>query len=239
MNYSIPLRGLYSRNVRNLLLAGRLISGTRVALGSYRVMKTLATAGQAVGAAAYVCAKRGVGVRELAAEPDDLRQLLLKEDATILNAKNQHPADLAGKATVSASSELPDCPGANVVNGINRQIAEKPTNMWIAASRLPQHVELDFGQSVGIDSVQLTFDTDLHANRGTDIKLRAYPVTAKDYRVQAYLDGNWVDLVAARENYQRMRRHSFPEVRTRKLRIVVESDNLSNEHARVFEVRAY
>lgn len=237
--YSIPLRCLYSRNVSNLLLAGRLISGTRVALGSYRVMKTLATAGQAVGAAAHLCVKRDLGIRALAADPQELRQLLLRQDATVLNARNEDPADLARSATATASSATPDCPAVGAINGINRLTAEKPSNMWAASGPLPQYIDLDFGKPVSISKVQLVFDTDLNADRGTDIGLRAFPVTARDYRVQAYQDHNWVDLVAITGNYQRMRRHSFPDVRAMKLRLLVEADNGPQTHARLFEIRAY
>lgn len=237
--YGIPLRCLYSRGVRNLLLAGRLISGTRVALGSYRVMKTLSTTGQAVGAAAYMCAKRGVGPREIAADPEELRQLLLKEDATILNARNTDPHDLARTAAVTASSETPGSPAAAVIDGVNRQTEEQPTHMWISQAPLPQWIEFDFGRSAGISSVQLAFDTDLNANRGTDVGIRALPVTARDYRVQALQDGNWVDLAVVKDNYHRLRRHSFPEVRTAKLRVLVEADNGGGSQARLFEMRCY
>ncbi len=237
--YSIPLRCLYSRNVPNLFLTGRLISGTRVALGSYRVMMTLATTGQAVGAAAYACVRNKLTPRELANHPKDLQQLLLREDATILTARNEDPHDLARTAVVTASSEAPGSPASNVTNGVSRQTAASPTNMWASRGPLPQHIELDFGRSVGVSQVQLTFDTDLNTNRGTDIDLRAFPVTARDYRVQAMQDSNWVDLVEVRGNYQRMRRHSFPEVRAAKLRVVVEADNGGTGQARLYEIRAY
>jgi len=237
--YSIPFRCLYSRNIGNLLLAGRLISGTRVALGSYRVMMTLATTGQAVGAAAFLCHKGNLTPRQLAASPAPLRQLLLKEDATVLNARNEDQADLARGAGVSATSEIPDSPATSAINGVNRQTAEKPTNMWISSGPLPQHIELDFGKSVAINQVQLTFDTDLNANRGTDINQRAYPTTVRDYRIQALQDSNWVDLAVVTGNYQRLRRHSFPEARTSKMRVLVEADNGTNSQARLFEVRAY
>lgn len=237
--YGIPLRCLYSRNISNLLLTGRLISGTHVALGSYRIMKTLSTTGQAVGAAAYMCAKKGISAKQLASNPEELRQLLLKEDATILNAKNEDPHDLARSAKVTASSEISDSPAVNIINGINRQTAASPTNMWISSQPLPQSIELDFGKSVGISCVQLAFDTDLNANRGTDINMKAYPVTARNYRIQAYQDENWIDLASITGNYYRMRRHHFPEVRTAKIRVLVEADNGKNENARIYEVRAY
>jgi len=50
--YTIPYRCLYSRNVKNLYLAGRLISTSRVVHGSTRDMGTTAAIGQAVGTAA-------------------------------------------------------------------------------------------------------------------------------------------------------------------------------------------
>ena len=50
--YNIPLRSLYSRNIRNLLMAGRNISASHVAFTSTRVMATCAVVGQAAGTAA-------------------------------------------------------------------------------------------------------------------------------------------------------------------------------------------
>ncbi len=56
--YAIPYRCLYSRNVSNLLMAGRDISVTHVALGSVRVMRTGGMMGEVVGMAASVCVRR-------------------------------------------------------------------------------------------------------------------------------------------------------------------------------------
>ena len=53
--YSIPFRCLYSKDICNLLMAGRQISVTHVALGTTRLMGTCAIMGQAVGTAAYLC----------------------------------------------------------------------------------------------------------------------------------------------------------------------------------------
>jgi hypothetical protein len=104
--YSIPYRCLYSRNVENLFLAGRLISVTHMALGTVRLQKTLATAGQAVGAAAYLCKKYGVTPRRIYEDHiTELQQLLLREDATILGVRNEDPKDLARSAQIYATSE--------------------------------------------------------------------------------------------------------------------------------------
>ncbi|MGB7156524.1 MAG: FAD-dependent oxidoreductase, partial [Tepidisphaeraceae bacterium] len=56
--YQIPYRCLYSRNVANLFLAGRIISASHVAFGSTRVIATCAQAAQAVGMAAAMCSER-------------------------------------------------------------------------------------------------------------------------------------------------------------------------------------
>ncbi|MCA9444571.1 MAG: FAD-dependent oxidoreductase, partial [Candidatus Omnitrophica bacterium] len=55
--YNIPLRSLYSKDVNNLLMAGRPISCSYVAFSSTRVLCTGSVVGQAVGAAAALCIK--------------------------------------------------------------------------------------------------------------------------------------------------------------------------------------
>ena len=55
--YWIPYRCLYSRNIRNLFMAGRDISVTHEALGAVRVMRTCGMMGELVGMAASLCKK--------------------------------------------------------------------------------------------------------------------------------------------------------------------------------------
>jgi hypothetical protein len=55
--YGIPYRCLYSRNIDNLLFAGRNISVTHAALSSTRVMATCALLGQAAGTAAALAVR--------------------------------------------------------------------------------------------------------------------------------------------------------------------------------------
>ena len=66
--YWIPYRSLYSRNVPNLMMAGRCFSATHVGLGSPRVVNTLAQLGVAVGCAAGLCRKYGCLPRAIYAE---------------------------------------------------------------------------------------------------------------------------------------------------------------------------
>jgi hypothetical protein len=53
-SYDIPLRCLIPKNTRNLLVAGRCISGDHEALSSYRVMPTSMATGQAAGVCAAI-----------------------------------------------------------------------------------------------------------------------------------------------------------------------------------------
>ncbi len=56
--YFIPFRCLYSRDVENLLMAGRCFSCSHIGLGGPRVMRTTGQMGIAVGHAAAICVKR-------------------------------------------------------------------------------------------------------------------------------------------------------------------------------------
>lgn len=105
--YDIPFRSLYSRNVSNLLFAGRDISASHVAFGSTRVMATCAAQGQAVGTAAHLAARHGWTARVLGSEHvAELQQTLLDEDAPLVGVRAPLPTDLAPHARITASSEL-------------------------------------------------------------------------------------------------------------------------------------
>jgi hypothetical protein len=73
--YFIPLRALYSRNVRNLLMAGRCFSATHVGLGSPRVMNTTGQMGVAAGCAAAVCRRHALLPREVASDTTRMSEL--------------------------------------------------------------------------------------------------------------------------------------------------------------------
>jgi len=77
--YAVPYRCLYSRNVENLMMAGRDISVTHVALGTVRVMRTGGMMGEVVGMSASICARhdmtpRGVFQNRLGALQDLMRR---------------------------------------------------------------------------------------------------------------------------------------------------------------------
>ncbi len=55
--YTIPFRSLYSKNIENLMMAGRCFSCSHVAIGGPRIMNTTGQMGVAVGYAASLCHK--------------------------------------------------------------------------------------------------------------------------------------------------------------------------------------
>ena len=82
--FGIPYRSLYSRNIRNLLFAGRQISASHMAQSSIRVMGTCAVTGQAAGTAAALAVKYGTFPREVgSAHLAELRETLLEDDQFI------------------------------------------------------------------------------------------------------------------------------------------------------------
>lgn len=75
--YAIPYRCLYSRNISNLMMAGRNISVTHVALGTVRVQRTTGMMGEVLGMASALCKQhattpRGVYEKHL----DELKTLM-------------------------------------------------------------------------------------------------------------------------------------------------------------------
>jgi hypothetical protein len=106
--YQVPYRCLVSRDVPNLLLAGRIISVSHVAFASTRVMATCAQIGQAAGMAAALCARDGLDPADLA-EPGRIRVLqrdLLRAGQHIPGVALEDADDLAAHAGLSASTEL-------------------------------------------------------------------------------------------------------------------------------------
>lgn len=84
--YNIPFRCLYSKNIRNLMMAGRDVSATHIALGSLRVMATCGCLGQAVGTAAVLCKKYNCLPCDITENHiDELQSMLMYDDQTILH----------------------------------------------------------------------------------------------------------------------------------------------------------
>src|SRR6202789_4355745 len=129
--YQIPYRTMYSRNVPNLFLAGRIISASHIAFGSTRVMATCAHNGQAVGMAAALCFVGNLRPRELTetCRMHTLQQQLLRVGQHIpgiaATADQAGQTDMARSATVTASStfELETLPASGETIVLDRPMA--------------------------------------------------------------------------------------------------------------------
>lgn len=246
--YNVPLRCLYSRNIRNLMFAGRDISASHVAFGSTRVMATCSVIGQAAGTAAALCARGNALPRELRRDGiGELQQQLLKDDAYIIGVSNHDTSDLARGAGVRASSDTAAGQSIYVIDGVHRGVGAA-LHRWISDPQvpLPQWLELRFKEPKRVREVHLVFDTGLnraltltHSDgfNGRMIR-RPQPETVRDYELQV-LDGETARTVAAvKGNYQRKCIHTFEPTTASGLRLIVHATN-GDASARVFEVRAY
>ncbi len=249
--YNIPLRSLYSKNVRNLFMAGRNISASHTAFSSTRVMGTCAVEGQAIGTAAALCRQHRLlprGLFENKAALKELQQTLLRDDQTIKGHRNEDPLDLARKATARASAEEGGSRASSVLDGWTRSLPEG-THQWAAPLTAEgAWLELAWESPQTIGQVQLTFDSGfqreltLSSSSGTNQGMirGPQPETARKYSVQ-YQDEaqqEWKTLAEIRDNHQRLRRHTFPPVRARRIRIRILETN-GDPLARLFEVRCY
>jgi hypothetical protein len=116
---------------------------------------------------------------------------------------------------------------------------------WVSAPLAdgPAELTATWSQPQSVAQVDLVFDDDvnedlinLHHHR---TPFETMPSLVRDYRLQARIDGAWVDQQVVTENRTRHHRHVFEEpVRTDALRLVVEATN-GDPWARVVALRAY
>jgi hypothetical protein len=254
--FNLPLRSMYSKNVPNLMMAGRNISATHVAFTSTRVMATCAVIGQAVGAAAVICAREDKLPREIYENKSllgELQQTLLRDDATIKNTVNRDPKDLARQAKVTASGYERDARPELILDGVTRDIVlggKTEIHRWTDRLKGDEGawIELSWEKPQTIRRVQITFDSGFQreltlsaSNWVQDNMIRGpQPETARDYTVsyKKTLDAAPVVIDSVEGNYQRLRRHSFEPVVAQAVRIHIQAANRGAQ-ARVFEVRCY
>ncbi len=129
-----------------------------------------------------------------------------------------------------------DCKPENVIDGVSR-IVGRESHLWASDPKqaLPQWIELDFGKTVEMNSVRLTFDTDL--NTKFPVK-PVVPQCVRDYRIEAFDGQAWQEVAAVKDNFLRHRVHLFPARTASKVRLTVDATN-GDPAARVFEIRAY
>lgn len=248
--YGIPFGCYHSRNVTNLLFAGRNISATHIAFASTRVMATCAVGGQAIGTAVALWKDSAESdVRKLAtpANLGVLQQRLLRDDAFLPGITNADEQDLARAATFSASSGQDSAALAG--SGYSRDLLAKygdwsadVSQAWTSEA-LPATLTATLTTPAKVRKISITFDSgfkrelilspsDYHTGK---VIRGPQPETVSHYRV--LVDGNPV--VEVRDNVQR---HCVHELST-----PVEARQISIEclqaHgvslARIFNLRIY
>lgn len=210
--YTIPLRSLYSRNISNLLFAGRNISASHTALSSTRVMATCMLLGQAAGSCAAVALKYGKTVRQAAQEDyPEIQQMLMEDDCTLPGFKRQI-ADSVKSAAMKSSCGDPEV----LRNGVDRDYPGE-TNFWLG--KAGDSVMYEYPQETVFSTVRLVFDSDLDtrklnhghlnvpANYFLNAPERKVPETImKSFAIVA--DGK--EVVRVTDNHQRLVRIKVP-----------------------------
>jgi hypothetical protein len=235
----IPYRCLYSKNIENLMMAGRNVSVTHYALGTVRVQGTTSLMGQAAGTAAALALHHGILPRGVYQHHRrQLQQTLLKQDQFIPKVLNADPADLARTASVSASSHEADNIPANVTNGIARPWPDQ-SNVWRSAEgqALPQWIELVLEKPMPVSMVQCVFDTALSEDM-TKRRVPCSPGCIRNYRIEVLVNEEWRTVVLEKKNFQRFRRHVFTPVTTDRIRLTAESVE-GGGAACIHELRVY
>lgn len=204
--YGIPFRSLYSRNVPNLLFAGRNISATHCALSSTRVMATCALLGQAVGTAAAIChAKsilpRGIRGHHLRA----LQQKLMDDDCWLPGRRRPvHPLTLEATLTDRHGGDL-----SALLSGAEREVDELSEH-W---EGMPgDSITLQWNQPRYVECLRLVLDSNLNDDKrmpcryplkGVGMKMPSSLV--KRFYIQIQTDGGqWETVHQETKNRRRL-----------------------------------
>ena len=222
--WGVPYRAIYSRNIDNLLFAGRNISITHAAFSSSRVMATCALLGQAAGTAAAVAVHRGATPRGVGRDHlSELQQALMDDDCYLPGLKRRLPS-----LTISAELIASEGDPQPLRNGIDRSTAQSMNN-W--SGRPGAWVEYRFATPQRLRRLRFVFDSDL--NRTDTNMLCKYPrnmprvsvppTIIRGYRVDLLNpDGQWDTAIHEQNNRQRLVRHDV-DATAKAVRFVPES----------------
>jgi len=200
--YGIPYRCLYSKNVDNLMFAGRNASCTHAAMSSTRVMGTCSAMGQAAGTAAAMAVRLGTDPRGVGTHIAELQQSLLRDDCYIPWLP-ETAGPLTAEATLTASQGDPE----PVRDGVHRPVGDDPHGWrwapgdWVCyAFPKPRHV----------GSVRLVLDSALHRNvqmshHQNDDQLRQPPPELpRAFRLEGREHDAWTPLATVADNHHRL-----------------------------------
>ncbi len=204
--YGIPYRCLYSRNIENLMFAGRNISTTHAALSSTRIMGTCSLLGQAAGTAAAISVEKGMTPRNVGSCEISALQTMLMEDDCFLPGMPRPVSALTKQADKLATQGDTGC----LVDGIERAMGGE-SHLW--EGNVGDSVEYHWDCPQQIYQMRFVFNSHLERkfhNMPCNFKLNEtnyhVPETViRRFRVE-YRDqsGVWAELFQVDNNYQRL-----------------------------------
>ncbi len=246
--YQVPFRSLYSKNISNLMFAGRNASLTHIALSSTRIQGTCALMGQAVGTAATICIKKGITPREVAKNHiEELQQQLIRDDVYIPKVVENDSRNLAKKASQIFGSSTKSGDVRNMINGKSRDI-DGEINHW-QSDGLNAQLQMEWENPINLSQVEIKCDTNLHKN----ITMRKQPLS--DHQRKTFIDtvppelmkvldievrvnGTWKKVGERISNITRLIKFNFNKERVTALRINLK-ETYGHPNAKLFEVRCY
>ena len=213
--YQIPFRSLYSKNVPNLMFAGRNISATHMAMSSTRVMATCVVIGQAAGTGAALAIEKNCSVADVTALHMDLLQKQLLEDGCFIPGMNR---SLSGNVTF----DLPEADAAILSNGWDRPHGGEANAVMIPdgqdltmhlkapAAALRLALDPDFSrESISIHSKYQKFAMRTHIDENTRVAMPKNLLKSCTL-VAEKTDGS-CETLTIRENHQALVYISLPE----------------------------
>ncbi|MGA9637914.1 FAD-dependent oxidoreductase, partial [Flavobacterium sp.] len=243
--YEYPFRSLYSKNVSNLMFAGRNVSQTHIALSSSRIMATCALMGQAVGTAGAICAKKSVLPRDIYQKHhNELQENLLRDDVFIPKRPANDPLDLAKKANAIFASSTLSGDAKLLTDGMSRDIEGK-IHHW-ESDGLNAELQLEWENPIDISKVEIKCDTNVKRNimlrkdkRNDKIYTNVVPVEMmKALDLEARINGNWISLGSIDKNRTRLIKFQFNSIKTTAIRIKLK-ETYGAKNAKLFEIRCY
>lgn len=242
--YQIPYRSIYSKNIENLLMAGRNVSVSHIALSSTRIIETCSAMGQAAGVAAAMCVESNSSPRGIyQTQIEELQERLLREDYYIPYRPAMDSDNLAKSARITPSSTSSGSV-KNLTDGVARD-EQGEIHHW-QSKESSASLNLKWKKEMQVSSVELKFDTSLyrdimmhknpdkHKNQIAGIP----PELVKDFTISALIDGEWIEIATVKDNIKRYVPINFESINTKELRIDMHN-TYGAESIKLFELRCY
>lgn len=209
-SYDIPYRSYCVKGFKNLLVGGRCMGASKLAMSSTRVMGTCSIGGQAIGtAAALLIAEGASDIRNV--DIKKLQQSLLRDDCYLPHLTAERNGLIK---SLSASSEQLGFEAENLLNGTNRAQRGK-SNAWHSKPMqkgCPESLRVTLHQEQTLREIQLVFDSNFAAEKkitlsSTRQKQQETGVPkelVRNFEIRFMRNGACIETIAVKENCQRL-----------------------------------